>query len=64
MHASASAATLTCVLALMGARLDENIDLETLWEAAQETHTDTKACGCISNRVAQVGPRRGVVTHR
>ena len=38
---------LTRVLALVGSRFDADIDLEPLWEAAEETHADGQPCPAV-----------------
>ena len=34
----------TCVLTLVGTRLDSDVDLEPLWETAEQTNTDGQPC--------------------
>jgi hypothetical protein len=40
---------LTSMLALVGSRLDKNIDFETIWETAKKANSNTKAYSEVQN---------------
>lgn len=43
----------TRVFALVGARLDADIDLEPLWETSEQAHTDGQPWGCQTSVLRQ-----------